>query len=108
MRPVFHTNLLHPAATDPLTGQRPKNSGPVIVDGEVVYRVDEILDSRKYYGHIQYLVKWSGWDINDSTWEPIEHVDGLDAQKEFHKRYPYKPSPEPERTPVLRRSARRS
>ncbi|KAL1980244.1 hypothetical protein VTN96DRAFT_4419 [Rasamsonia emersonii] len=104
MRPVFHTNLLRPAATDPLTGQRPENPGPVIVDNQVVYRVDEILDSRRHYGHIQYLVKWSGWDIKDATWEPIEHVDGLDAQKEFHESYPDKPAP----APALRRSARRS
>ena len=92
---VFHTNLLLPCASNPFPGQRHPEPGPVIVDaGEDFWEVEKILDSRIRYGHVQYYVKWKGWDIEDSTWQGVEDVAGApEAVKEFHKRYPHKPSP---------------
>jgi hypothetical protein len=95
IHPVFHTNLLLPCASNPFPGQRHPEPGPVIVDaGEDFWEVEKILDSRIRYGHVQYYVKWKGWDIEDSTWQGVEDVAGApEAVKEFHKRYPHKPSP---------------
>jgi hypothetical protein len=77
IHPVFHTNLLLPASSNPFPDQRHPEPGPVIVDaGEDFWEVEKILDSRTRYGHIQYYVKWKGWDIEDSTWQEVEDVAG--------------------------------
>ena len=31
--------------------------------------VDKILDSRRRWGKLEYFVHWSGYDINERTWE---------------------------------------
>jgi len=87
IHPIFHTNLLLPAAQHP-------EPGPVIVDaGEDSWEVEKILDSRLRYGH----VKWKGWDIEDSTWQEVEDVAGApEAVSEFHERCPHNPSPSQE------------
>jgi hypothetical protein len=39
--------------------------------GSSFYEVDKILRAlTNKNGEIRYLVKWKGWDIKDSTWEP--------------------------------------
>ena len=65
-----------------------------IIDGHTVFRVDEILDQRKEAktGEVQYLTKWSGYNVDEATWEPessfidLEPVDNywrrVDAQNE--------------------------
>ncbi len=92
---VFHVSKLEPAATDPLPGQEVLPSPPVIVDGEISYEVEEILDSRVVQGgNVRYLVKWTGYD--SPTWEPAACVDNADeALTTFHRLYPDKPRPRP-------------
>ena len=38
-------------------------------------KVEEIIDKRKHYNKIQYLVQWKGYGNDDRTWEPIEHLE---------------------------------
>ncbi|KAL0180227.1 hypothetical protein M9458_025669, partial [Cirrhinus mrigala] len=63
--PTFHVSLLKPAG-DPegvenLDEAALQGPPPVIVDGEEVYRVNTILDSRRRRGQLQYLVDWEGF-----------------------------------------------
>lgn len=55
---------------------------------EEVYEVEKILDSQTdAKGQIKYLVKWKGWDISTSTWEPPQNLTCCDmALKDFEKR----------------------
>ena len=41
------------------------------------YEVQKILDRRDREGHVEYLVKWRGWEgVKDRTWEPKQHLGG--------------------------------
>jgi Chromo (CHRromatin Organisation MOdifier) domain len=84
--PVFHAGLLKPYFTD-ATGHRiPESPQPVVVNGQIEYLVETILDSRMVRNKTQYLVKWKGYPIYESTWEPEENVQGSEEIKDFQAR----------------------
>lgn len=93
LHPVFHVSLLEPAANDPLPGQQQVPPLPVIVDGEEEYFIAEILDVRRRYRKLQYLVRWAGY--SEDTWEPYEFVKDVEALDMFYQRYPDKMRPTP-------------
>jgi hypothetical protein len=78
---------LFPDRPTPLT--RPE---PVVVEdnGAEEWEVKRILDHR-YVGRVkrlQYLVEWSGYPVWESTWEPLEHLDGaLESVIEYNKKH---------------------
>jgi hypothetical protein len=41
----------------------------VEVEGEEEYEVERILDSRKWRGTLQFLVKWKGYTNEHNLWE---------------------------------------
>jgi hypothetical protein len=55
---VFHISLLEPVPNDPLPGQITPAPGPIIVEGEPEYDVEEILNSCIFRCQLQYLSKW--------------------------------------------------
>ena len=44
--PVFHISLLEPATSNPLAGQKQPAPPPIIVDNNVEFEIEEILDSK--------------------------------------------------------------
>lgn len=63
IKPVFHVSLLSPVVENSLSA-RPNRTipPPVVVDGELEYEVEKILESRIYRRQLQYLVRWmDGW-----------------------------------------------
>lgn len=55
---MFHVSLLKPCRKT-----NANNVQPLLIEikSEEQYKVEEILDSRIYYGKLQYLVKWMGY-----------------------------------------------
>mmetsp|Transcript_13736 Transcript_13736/g.27310 ORF Transcript_13736/g.27310 Transcript_13736/m.27310 type:complete len:222 (+) Transcript_13736:206-871(+) len=41
---------------------------------EELYRVEKLVDARKWEGKNYYLVKWDGYPSSDNTWEPEVNV----------------------------------
>ena len=96
VHPVFHVNLLEPAATDePHAGHMQPPPPPVEVDGKVEWEVAVIVNSR-YFGRtkkLQYRVQWVGYA--ELIWEnAINITNATDLLTDFHTRYPRKPGPE--------------
>ena len=94
VHPVFHVSLLSRAKIDPdrVDSQPP----PVLVDSELEYWVDEILDSRIHRRRLEYLVSWYGYGPEHNSWEPtVNLTHAEDAVKLFHERFPDKPKSVP-------------
>ena len=89
---VFHIFLLEPAASDPLSGQLQPPLPPVIIDKELEWEVDEIVDSKFIGKTLKYFVRWVGY--TDLTWELNTLLaNAPSAIKQFHWSYPLKPRP---------------
>ena len=88
IHPVFHVSLLRPYYDEDDHDEPEKGLVPEILpDGSTEFVVERILDSRVYRRQKQYLVKWKGLPVHDSTWEPEKHLKNApEAIKEYHQR----------------------
>ena len=39
-----------------------------------IYYIERILDRRKVNGRLEYKIKWEGYPMSQSTWEPLENL----------------------------------
>jgi transposase InsO family protein len=104
VHPVFSPDKLRAAArTEPLRGQIPDTTPPIIVNEEEAYEVDEIEDSRLHYRRLQYRASWIGNE--DTNWYPAgDFKNAPEKLKAFHERYPDKAGP-PLRLPLWLKAA---
>jgi Chromo (CHRromatin Organisation MOdifier) domain len=60
---------------------------PVVMqDGEEEFKVESIISHRRQHGKSQYLVKWLGWPLLESTWEDEKQLIHCDsALRHFHE-----------------------
>jgi hypothetical protein len=67
---VFHSNLLRPASYDPLPSQVQTDAqpGPQLVQNDLEYEVEGILQEKLVRRKRKFLVKWTGYAR--PTWEP--------------------------------------
>jgi hypothetical protein len=83
MHDTFHVSMLEPYQGDASKAPQP---GPILIDGEPQYLIEEILDERKTKNGPLYTVKWIGWDRpEDITEEPLENVKDTEALDLFLK-----------------------
>jgi hypothetical protein len=64
----------------------PETLEPVVLDGQIGYLFEASLGSRMVRNKTQYLVKWKGYPIYESAWEPEENVQGSEAVEDFQAR----------------------
>ncbi|GAA5971619.1 hypothetical protein JCM3765_001266 [Sporobolomyces pararoseus] len=99
IHPVFHVSLLHRHKPNTLPDRIPPPPPPVIVSGETQYEVEQILDSRRYRGQLQYKVRWKNYGVDADSWEPSRNVsNSMDLVLDFHRRNPSRPQPSPRKS----------
>jgi len=86
IHPVFNEVLLTPV-DDPQFVQQvePEPPGPIDMEGEPEYEVEEVVSSQRRGRGIQYLVKWKGYGNEENTWEARSNMEkAKDAIQDFH------------------------
>jgi len=67
---------------------------PELIDNELHHEVESILKKRRIGRQVQYLVKWKGYTLEESTWEPLAHLQrSKDTIQEFENRQQNKQRP---------------
>jgi hypothetical protein len=92
IHPVFHVVKLLPAPTDPIPRCRPPPPlDPEVVDGEMHYELDSILDGCLVCNKLQFLVSWRGYGYEDNSWVDDRDLDAPRLVKEFYNTHPGAP-----------------
>ncbi|CAJ0968385.1 unnamed protein product [Ranitomeya imitator] len=86
---VFHRSLLRKYVEPVVPSVDPP--APVLVDGELEYVVEKILDSRFSRRKLQYLVKWKGYGQEDNSWVFASDVHAADLVRASHLAHPDRP-----------------
>ena len=86
IHPVFNSDVVKQAATNPFPGQQLQNKPPPnIMEGQEEYKIKTILDKKVKRNGIQYRVKWKGYE--ETTWEPMSNLrQARDIVKDFDRR----------------------
>jgi len=89
LHPVFNVVKLTSALDDPITGQKTEDHPlPIVIDGEVEWEVEEILNSRWHQRRFQYLIKWKRYSHEHNSWESASEVSTPELTVEFHCKHP--------------------
>ncbi|CAJ0965862.1 unnamed protein product, partial [Ranitomeya imitator] len=86
---IFHRSLLRRYVAPVVPSVDPP--APVLVEGEMEYIVEKILDSRISRRKLQYLVKWKGYGQEDNSWVFASDVHAADLVRAFHLAHPGQP-----------------
>ena len=94
VHPVFHVWLLEPYHLSTIPDRTCPLLLPIIVESELEYKVEEILDSKYSHKHLFYLIKWKGYNSCDNSWELVSFIKNAPHLIEaFHVKYPCRPKP---------------
>jgi len=92
LHPVFNVVKLTPAPDDLITGHKTEDHPPpVVINRELKWEVEEILDSRWHWRRFQYLIKWKGYSCKHNSWESASEVSAPELTAEFHRKHPRAP-----------------
>ena len=92
---------IHPYIPDEIAEHpQPLQPGPVTINNQEEYEVEEILDSRFRWGKLWYLVKFLGWSNLDNMWLPYTEVHTPAVVEKFPLQHPDTLCTPPTSTPI--------
>jgi len=92
LHPVFNMVKLSTALDDPIPGREPRAPPPpIVIDRELEWEVEEVLDSRWHQRRFQFLIKWKGFSREHNSWEVASDVKVPDLVAEYYRRHPTAP-----------------
>src|SRR5258708_5589053 len=101
IHPIVSVSSIHPYIPDKIVEcLQPPQPGPITVDDQEEYEVEEILDSRFRWGKLWYLVKFIGWLHSNNMWLPHTDVHAPAAVEDFHPQHPNAPCTSSTSTPT--------
>ncbi len=86
---VFHSELLRSVVDDSLSDQKNEFSRSIVINDKDEWKIDDILNFRRYQRWLQYQVKWKNYD-NDLNWYNADDDEFMNAQEmidDFHIKY---------------------
>ena len=78
IHPVFHISLLEPT-------KNPRNKENEMITEEQEWEVERVIGKRIRKGSVEYKVRWTGYESEDDTWEPVRHLHCPEKITEFEK-----------------------
>ncbi len=86
---MFSSKLLWSCSEDSLLKQHSESLRSITIEDDEHWKIDDILNFRRYWDRIQYKVKWTDLD-RDDEWYYVNKEKFNDSEKvlnEFHKLY---------------------
>ena len=84
---TFHFSLLRKASMNSLSEQINELSSSIIINDEKKWEMNDILNARKHYRRIQFLIKWKDHDENRTWYNSKEFQNAKKIVKNFYERY---------------------
>jgi hypothetical protein len=73
------------ALLNPISGCCPTPPPPpTLINGKEEYEVEAILDSQLRYNHLEYLVKWKGYNDSHNSWQVYQNLHTKAKVAKFH------------------------
>ncbi len=82
------TPIYHPGPDEPAVPPPPK-----VMEEPLVYRVQDILDSRRWGGRLEYLIDWEGYRPEERSWVAQDDVLDPSLLVNFHQNHTDRPAP---------------
>lgn len=71
-----------------IEGTPPARPPPILVHDVPEYEVEALLQHRYVCNHLQILVLWKGYPLEEATWEPMAHlVKSPDLLQDYFRRH---------------------
>ncbi len=86
---VFYSDLLRSVVDNSLSDQKNESSRSIVIKDEDEWKINDILNFRRYKRRLQYRVKWKSYD-NDLNWYNADDDEFMNAQEmidDFHIKY---------------------
>ena len=89
LHPVFNEAVLSPYIEPQYPSQTIPPPPPPVDAQNHIYNVEKILQVQKFGRKLKWYVKWEGYPLEKSSWEPIENLEGAEtALEDFYRENP--------------------